>query len=114
MICTSLQNKTFEQILAILEDPAVEMAEIRLDRCELTDDQIEELFSESDTPLIATCRIDGCPSPEEAERRLRTAIEGGTAITLRDETKGFDFVVTANLSERERKAILAGGLLATL
>ena len=45
---------------------------------------------------------------------LRAAIEGGTAITLRDETKGFDFVVTANLSERERKAILAGGLLATL
>ena len=45
---------------------------------------------------------------------LRAAIEGGTAITLRDETKDFDFVVTANLSERERKAILAGGLLATL
>lgn len=77
MICTSLQHKNFEQILEILEDPAVEMAEIRLDRCDLTDDQIEELFSESDTPLIATCRIDGCPSPEEAERRLRLAIEAG-------------------------------------
>ena len=77
MICTSLQHKNFEQILAILEDPAVEMAEVRLDRCDLTDDQIEELFSESDTPLIATCRIDGCPSPEEAERRLRLAIEAG-------------------------------------
>ena len=77
MICTSLQNKTFELILAILEDPAVEMAEIRLDRCPLTDDQIEELFSESDTPLIATCRIAESASPEEAERRLHLAIEAG-------------------------------------
>ena len=77
MICTSLQNKTFEQILAILEDPAVEMAEIRLDRCPLTDDQIEELFSESDTPLIATCRLAESASPEEAERRLHLAIEAG-------------------------------------
>ena len=77
MICTSLQHKTFEQILAILEDPAVEMAEIRLDRCTLTDEQIETLFAESDTPLIATCRIDGCDSPAEAERRLRLAIEAG-------------------------------------
>ncbi len=77
MICTSLQNKDFEQILEILEDPAVEMAEIRLDRCPLTDGQIEELFSESDTPLIATCRIAESASPEEAERRLRLAIEAG-------------------------------------
>ena len=45
MICTSLQNKTFGQILEILSDPAVEMAEVRLDRCPLTDDEIEELFS---------------------------------------------------------------------
>lgn len=77
MICTSLQNKTFEQILEILLDPAVEMAEIRLDRCPLTDGQIEELFSESDTPLIATCRIAESPSEQEAERRLRLAIEAG-------------------------------------
>ena len=77
MICTSLQNKTYGEILSILEDPAVEMAEIRLDRCPLTDDQIEELFSESDTPLIATCRIAESASPEEAERRLHLAIEAG-------------------------------------
>ncbi len=77
MICTSLQNKTYEQILAILEDPAVEMAEIRLDRCPLSDEQIEALFADSDTPLIATCRIAESPSVEEAERRLRLAIEAG-------------------------------------
>ena len=77
MICTSLQNKTYGQILEILGDPTVEMAEIRLDLCPLSDEEIEELFSESDTPLIATCRADACASPEEAERRLRLAIEAG-------------------------------------
>ena len=77
MICTSLQNRSFEQILEILEDPAVEMAEIRLDRCPLTDGQIEELFSESDTPLIATCRIAESASAQEAERRLGIAIGAG-------------------------------------
>ena len=77
MICTSLQNKTYEEILTILEDPAVEMAEIRLDRCPLSDEQIEALFADSDTPLIATCRIAESPSEQEAERRLRLAIEAG-------------------------------------
>ena len=77
MICTSLQNKTFEQILTILEDPAVEMAEIRLDRCPLSDEEITELFSESDTPLIATCRIAESASEKEAEQRLHLAIEAG-------------------------------------
>ena len=43
MICTSIQNKTYGQILEILSDPLVEMAEIRLDRCELTKEQIEDL-----------------------------------------------------------------------
>lgn len=77
MICTSLQNKTYGEILTILEDPAVEMAEIRLDRCPLSDEEIEALFADSDTPLIATCRIAESPSLEEAERRLRLAIEAG-------------------------------------
>ncbi|MCR5352408.1 MAG: type I 3-dehydroquinate dehydratase [Bacteroidales bacterium] len=77
MICTSLQNKTYAQILEILEDPTVEMAEIRLDLCPLSDEEIEELFSESDTPLIATCRLDAYPSPEDATHRLYLAIASG-------------------------------------
>ena len=60
MICISLQNKTCAQILEILSDPSVEMAEIRLDRCPLSEEEIEELFSQSDTPLIATCRLAEC------------------------------------------------------
>ena len=57
MICTSIQGKTLEEILAVLESGEVEMAEIRLDLCELDEEEIEALFTESDVPLIATCRI---------------------------------------------------------
>ena len=57
MICTSIQGKTLEEILAILEEGTVEMAEIRLDLCDLDEEEIEELFTQSDVPLIATCRI---------------------------------------------------------
>ena len=57
MICTSIQNKTYDEILALLDDPWIEMAEIRLDRCDLSDEEIEDLFANTDTPLIATCRI---------------------------------------------------------
>ena len=57
MICTSIQGKTLEEILEILESGEVEMAEIRLDLCDLDEEEIEELFTQSDVPLIATCRI---------------------------------------------------------
>ena len=93
MICTTIQNKTFEQVLEALEQ--CEMAEIRLDRCVLTQRQIDECFS-SDVPLIATCRVaevmanepslqDGSLSEKSreikaaqiAENRLCRAIEAG-------------------------------------
>ena len=57
MICTSIQGKTLEEILSILGSGEVEMAEIRLDLCELDEEEIGTLFSESDVPLIATCRL---------------------------------------------------------
>lgn len=76
MICTCIQNRDFEGILEILEGKHTEMAEIRLDRCTLSDDEIKELFSETDTPLIATCRIaEICQA--EAEHKLCLAIEAG-------------------------------------
>jgi len=88
MICATIQNKTFEEILELLEK--VEMAEIRLDRCNLDESEIGIIFSE-DLPLVATCRISeigGSLSnlPEEsriikasqiAEKKLAKAIEAG-------------------------------------
>ena len=74
MICTSIQGKTLEEILAILEDGAVEMAEIRLDLCDLDEEEIEELFTESDVPLIATCRTAEVAKRVEADAdRLNSA-----------------------------------------
>ena len=103
MICISIQGKNKEEIFSILDRPEVEMAEIRLDRCPLDDEDIEEVFSLTDVPLIATCRFAStdargrvgaeghspqgpvsCPSGPtrpltgaEAEHRLAKAIEAG-------------------------------------
>lgn len=77
MICTSIQNKNYEEILEILASPMVEMAEIRLDRCPLSEEEIEDLFGNSDTPLVATCRIEEAGSERQAEKLLRIAIEAG-------------------------------------
>ena len=78
MICTCIQNKNLEEIFSLLERGDVEMAEIRLDLCpDLDEEDIESLFSGTDIPLIATCRIAGSASMQEAERRLRTAILAG-------------------------------------
>ena len=76
MICTSLQNKNYEELIAVLDSGEVEMAEIRLDRCKLSDEELEDLFANSDVPLIATCRIDEAGA-HECERRLKIAIEAG-------------------------------------
>ena len=79
MICTSLQNKTYDAILELL--PRLEMAEIRLDSCKLTDSQIEDLFGQTDIPLIATCRASNASGPAigwtEAEHKLTIAVQAG-------------------------------------
>ena len=91
MICTTIQNKTAEQILEALEQ--CEMAEIRLDSCVLSARETEDVFT-SDVPLVATCRIaevmknepslQELPEPARevkammlAEKRLIRAIEAG-------------------------------------
>ncbi len=66
MICTTLQNKTYHEILEIL--PNLEMAEIRLDSCPLTDSQIEDLFGQTDIPLVATCRFGPAAGSERSDR----------------------------------------------
>ena len=91
MICTTIQNRNLEQIYEALE--SCEMAEIRLDRCELSAKELDELFT-VDVPLVATCRINEVAQKEfagqeltpqsleikamqVAERRLLRAIEAG-------------------------------------
>ncbi len=73
MICTSLQNKTYREIMALL--PQLEMAEIRLDLCPLNDSQIEELFSQTDIPLVATCRAQAGKSPTRCSERSDRGVQ---------------------------------------
>ncbi len=78
MICTSIQNKKLEEILELVASGDTEMAEIRLDRCpELSVEDIGTLFSETDIPLVATCRVQEC---QDAESRLGAAIRAGAAF----------------------------------
>lgn len=85
MICVTIQGlSSAEAISDLLEKsrPQIMMAEIRLDRCPLSLEDIEALFSSSDTPLIATARVagDGSGTWEEAEKKLSAAIQSGAAF----------------------------------
>ena len=59
MICVSIQGRNLAGIRQALA-AGLEMAEIRLDRCPLSLEEIETLFSETDIPLVATCRVAEC------------------------------------------------------
>lgn len=80
MICVSLANKDIDSIFQILERPDVQMAEVRLDSCPLTIEEVEDLFSSIDKPLIATYRLADASQVAEAEAKLLTAIQAGAAF----------------------------------
>ena len=125
MICTSLQQKNLDALFEALE--TTEMAEIRLDRCPLSPDDIEGLFGSSDVPLVATCRIaevladlqraDGIPDTEKGrreqqirayditERRLTKAVEAGAAYI------DLEMEAPAPMSKRLRKAAQENGTI---
>lgn len=77
MIATVIKDRTYGQILRLLDDPWIELAEIRLDLCPLTEEQTEDIFANTDTPLIATCRCSAALGAEERWKRLETAIRSG-------------------------------------
>lgn len=119
MICTTIQNKTAEQILEALEH--CEMAEIRLDRCELSARDTENVFT-SDVPLVATCRIAEVAQNEPslqglmdsareikamqiAEKRLVRAIEAGARYV------DVEIEAQKQMSKRVRSAAHENGTL---
>lgn len=119
MICTTIQHKNLEQILEALK--RCEMAEIRLDRCDLSLQEIDEVFM-SDVPLVATCRVSGLLEREEslkdesltpqsreikamqmAEKRLLRAIEAGARYV------DVEMEVQKHVSKRIRNAAHENG-----
>ncbi len=112
MICTTIQNKILEQIVSLLDKGTedgtpIEMAEIRLDKCDLDDTDIQTVFSTTDVPLVATCRIaevlkgvagDKKRAYEIVEKRLRLAIEAGAAYC------DLEIEAPSSMGKRIRKA----------
>lgn len=85
MICTSIRNKNLQEILSILDDPYVEMAEIRLDLCpDLSEDDMETLFSSSEKALVATYPVERGPESylkwPLAAAKLKAACEAGAGF----------------------------------
>lgn len=76
MICTSIANKEFEQVLELLKNAP--MAEIRLDLLDLDLPEIASLFS-AHSKLIATCRP-GKFNTHQRKTMLKTAIHAGAAF----------------------------------
>lgn len=77
MICVSICRGSFERIVEILGQDWCECAELRLDRLDITDGQIREIFEGTDKPLVATCRLDERP---DATHRLTVAAKAGAAF----------------------------------
>ena len=110
MICTVIQHRNLQEILDILEH--CEMAEIRLDRCSLSDNDLRLCFS-SDVPLVATCRVgevlasdsslNSVSASTVAEKRLVAAIEAGARYV--------DVEVDAprSMAKRVRRAAMENG-----
>lgn len=73
MICVSLAEKTFKDCMKALE--GVEFAEIRMDKMDVTAEEVNTLFS-SHSKLIATCRS-GFQSKDESLELLLTAVRAG-------------------------------------
>ena len=74
MICISVAASKPEEIIKILKE--TNLAEIRLDISELSDNDIKIIFSQNDTSLIATCRA-GKYTDSERMTILKKAITAG-------------------------------------
>ena len=97
MICTSLQHKTYKEILALL--PNLEMAEIRLDLCPLSDEEIQDIFSQTDIPLVATCRGAGIAGRAGNDEKAGIADQVGNDVKVGNDDKAWE--------EAERRLTLA-------
>lgn len=73
MVLISIKELGLERVSRALT--LTEAAEVRLDFCELSPQEIRQIF-ESDKTLIATCRPSALISPEKCEELLGYALEG--------------------------------------
>lgn len=79
MICASITEKDVEKCLSFIEK--VEMAEIRIDLTEYTNDEIKKVFS-TKKKLIATCRPCKIKDSERKEALLTAIASGATYVDI--------------------------------
>lgn len=75
-ICVSVAGNTLSEIKAVLTK--YDFAEIRLDLCNIDNNEIQQLFATQNKQFIATCR-QGKYTVNERLQRLTTAIQSGAA-----------------------------------
>lgn len=88
MICTSIVNKSVEEVLAIMDDPFVEMGEIRLDLCNYDKDDLQELTESCEKPLL----ISWHPDPALRDEEKATAWNGALEMYLAAIKSGAEFI----------------------
>jgi 3-dehydroquinate dehydratase type I len=79
MICISIGLPTVERCEALLKDPDIRLAEIRLDGARLSIEDIRTIFT-LPPQLIATCRPGSGLNEKERKKILLTAVEAGAAF----------------------------------
>lgn len=75
MLCRSIAEKGYNRVAELIAD--AEMAEIRIEECELSVEEVSKLFA-SHKNLIATCRPKNL-SPAQQTKLLTAAINAGAA-----------------------------------
>lgn len=76
MICVSLTEKNPQKLIEIAN--SLEMVEVRIDLCELTEQSVASVFANVSKPSIATCRPDFCNN-EKRMTLLKNAIVAGAS-----------------------------------
>ncbi len=105
MLCVSISEPSVKKILNLIKKS--EIAEVRLDLMDLSDQDIEKVFS-GGGKIIATC-LSGKFSDEQRKNKLKKAIESGASyvdIEL-DAPDGFKKELVSAAHKRNCKVILS-------
>ena len=110
MICTSIVNKSVDEVFSIMDDPFIEMGEIRLDLCDYTGQELQELIEYCEKPLLISCHVDPALRGEEKNKAwehafnlYNIAIESGASFI------DLDINAPAQISQAIQKSCRNGG-----
>ncbi len=111
MICTSIVNKSVDEVFSIMDDPFVEMGEIRLDLCDYSVQDLQELIEYCEKPLLVSCHVDPALKGEEKNRAWERA-SGLYAAAIDSGVSFIDLDINApvHISQSIQKSCKNGGI----